>query len=305
MQGKWTKLYHEYFEEVKADLADELKARLKEATYETDEEIVVQYNIEVSRMMNHLFQDTTAAMPTQRSWFRRRLVEKYEQDQYRYKEDLRIDGFLEFTLPEIRREFDAHFKEADDRTKEKIYFDSDFARLPDYEAIVRLLASHDAYIDFFDHKFELKEKLIKTLEKEISLVASNHFNHLRPVDVYDFFHQLTQLNPQNKEAFLTEKQVYDLTNMICQNKPATDPIKMNLSPEQRTWIIRFIYVFYRYCKDTADSKGIREKYISILTSFIAQFDPEQGTKINAKNFAREQPDSPITIDQKYLRWKNA
>lgn len=93
--------------------------------------------------------------------------------------------------------------------------------------------------------------------------------------------------------------------MICHDKPVTDPIRMNLAPDQRTWFIPFIYDFYRYCKDTVDSKGTRDKYIAILTKYIVQFDLEQGTKINEKNFARQQSDSPIKIDQKYLRWKNA
>ncbi len=78
-----------------------------------------------------------------------------------------------------------------------------------------------------------------------------------------------------------------------------------MDQSESKYIIRFIYDFYKYCKDTCDSKGTREKYRYLLPKYVAQFASERGKKIDVSNMAREQTNSPITIEAKYQRWKNA
>jgi hypothetical protein len=304
MQGDFTRRYLQIYEDRKAQLANELKNRIRKATYQTDQEVIDHFNIHVHHLFSQLFSEQVEGVK-RTSWFRNRVIERYKLDQYRYQEGFQIDGFLSFILPEIQQEFKSRYEKADEQARIVRYFDKELALTPDKEEILRLLAYHDAYLDYFDNRFTLVGELKAIIEREKDLEDTNHFNKLLPIEVFNFIHQLTQHNPNNKEPFLTEKQVYDLTNMICRDQPVTHLIRINMFPDQRRFIVRFIYDFYKFCKDAVDSRGSRKKYISILTQYIAQFDAVQGSTIHEKNFAREYTDSPIKINDKYIRWKNA
>lgn len=303
MNNPLTHRYLQYQEQERRRLLEELKRKLIQATFETDHEVLSQFNFFVNSLYDQLFWEVSDGQK-RKSWFREKVVDKFQHDKYRYKEGFQVDGFVENILPEIRQEFRRRWEDADERTRSEKYFDQYLALDANPEEIIRLLALHDTYHYFFDHRQELLHEATEMLQKEKQLVDENHFNNLSPLQVLEYMEQLQQINPVNKEPFLSEKQTYDLTNMICQDQPVTDPIRMNLLPEQKKFMVRFIYEFYKFCKDEVDSKGTRNKYLSILSCYISQFEDQQGP-VNEKNFAREQPDSPIKVDPKFGRWKNA
>ncbi len=223
MQGTWTKLYHNFFEETKSELSDLLKIKLRNTSYETKDEIVAQFGVEVSKLFDQLSHDTSSLV-SKKSWFKTRLIEEYKHNQFRYQEGFQIDGFLEFNPPDIQKEFNRNYDHADEQTREGKYFDRTSALSSGYKIITKLLAAHDAYLNFFENKLEWKDQLLKIIAIEKKLVDINHFNKLKPIEVFYFFRQLTQANSSNRKSFLSEQQVYDLTNMIFQNQPATAPV---------------------------------------------------------------------------------
>jgi len=304
MQGKWTKLYHEYFEKAKSSLADELKLSLKNSLYITDNEVIYQFTDIVDKRFSQLFRNTTSARPIRTSWFKSRILEKYKEDKSNYKEGFQIDGFLEFNLPEIQKEFNTHYERADERSKEEVYFDKEFSTSSNNMEIIKLLASYDAYRYFFDNKYKLKDQLLKLIEQEKELVEVNHFNGLRPVAILNFMLQLTQTNPENGQPFLAEKQVHDLSNMICNNKPVTQFIKLNITPNQRKYVVRFFYEFYKFC-NTTDQRANREEFIALMKTYLEPFASDPNFVIHQKSFARAYPNSPIKMEEKYKVRKGA
>lgn len=303
MNNPLTHKYLQYLEQERRRLLEELKRKLTEATYETDREVLSQFNLHVNDLCDQLFSEERDGSRST-SWFKKKVVEKFSYDKGRYKEGFQVDGFIENMLPEIRQDFRLQWERADENSRTAKYFDHDLALDPDPDPIIWLLARHAAYFYFFDHKKQVLHEAIETLQKEKHLAAENHFNDLSPIGVLAYIEQLQQTNQETKEPFLTAKQVYNLTNMICRNQPVTEPVKVNISDQQRRQLEVFFIIFYKYCKDTVDAKGNRERYISLLSRYIAQF---QDKTIYANNFYLKEADQPllIKVDAKYLRWMNA
>lgn len=307
MQGKWTKMYYDQKKITLEYLKEKLKDRLNinKGSHETPKEILVQFSHIVYRCKSQLVESTRSNSPKRRSWFKREIIERFKYDKDRYKDGFQLDGFLENIVPQIQKDFKYHFNRADNRAIDQEFYDKAFADNPSYEKVVKLLSLDAAYASFLQKGNEILAEAQVILAKEKKLVTTNRFNHLRPVKVLDYFMQLNQINPDNKEPFLTKQQVYDLTNMICRNQEGAKSVTLNISKDQKKYIIRFIYEFYRYCKDTGDSKGSREKYITILTNYFAQFSSPDSSRIYPENFYIKQPDSPIKVDDEYKRWMNA
>ncbi len=123
---------------------------------------------------------------------------------------------------------------------------------------------------FFDHKQELLNEAIEALEKEKFLVEENLFNGLAPIKLFEFIEQLLQNNPVKNKPFLIKNQAINLTNMICKNLPVSEPVMMEIDLSQKIQIEVFFIIFYKYCKDTVNTKGNKEKYMAILNRYIAQ-----------------------------------
>ena len=89
MQGDFTRRYLQIYEDRKAQLANDLKNRIKKATYQTDQEIIDHFSAHVNNLFHQLFSDQDEGIQ-RTSWFQSRVVERYKQDKYCYKEGFQI-----------------------------------------------------------------------------------------------------------------------------------------------------------------------------------------------------------------------
>ena len=305
MKGKWTKMYHDLEDDILHFLKEKLKVGIQRATFETPKEILVQKRHLIHRCLIRLTEIKTSGNEWKRSWFKRELIERFKYEKDRYREGVQVDGFLEKNVPRIIHEFKQRYQNSNEEEKQREFFDKEFAESYNKEDIVKLLATEKAYAYFMKNEYDILKGVLKIVKKEMWLRPVNHFNDLSSVEVLNFFLQLTQINPKNGKPFITEEQAYALVNLICADKPTSQLIHINIVSDQKKYIVRFVYEFYKYCKDTVDPKGTREKNIAILTNYIAQFSSEVSAQIYPNNFYQKQPHSPIKVDDKCKRWMNA
>lgn len=304
-KGHWTALYDKIYNEEMTKLKDHLKKLLIERTYETDTEILRLFNDHLTEQINTVIYKIDYNERKSLK-FQEELINYYKGLKWSdsYEKPFLLDGFIEKDLPELRKRLSRQYDKTNTTQRNDHVYDLKFLNDSSPEEIIKLLAAYFAPFQMIDNKYKQIEGLKETIRKEKKLIKNNRFNGLEPTKVLDYMLQLTQINTENNLPFLTEETVYELTNMICKNKPVIEPVSVNISDQQRRQLEVFFIIFYKFCKDTLDAKGNRDKYISLLNRFIAQF---QNRTIYANNFYLKNADQPllIKVDAQYLRWMNA
>jgi hypothetical protein len=304
MTSGLTSLYLKHYKEFRQQEIDKLKSLLQNREiHHKVEDAVSEYRLGwESRMKNVENKKYDQDGLLQVSYFREILFEKFlaylpnsfydEKERFPYE----IERILDRPLQEVKNNYYFNYEGADESAKYQRFFDHEEVENLKKDDLAKILAEYHALYRFIDEVDLLAIELDRQIEDEKRLVKENKFNDLPTMEVYHFFLQLIESSPENKKPMLNKDQIFDLTNMICSCdfKPKLEADITGRSGQ----LTYFFYKFYKYCTTSWDIGGKEEKYFSILTGCIKQFN--NGTyKPNLKNFSRNPPAFEINLPLKY------